>query len=394
MTEPTALLLAHFSGYLLQFRGALIAELVARGYRTVVAVPDLGESVRTGLIALGAEPLEIAMSRTGLNPLADLAYARRVGRLMRDLRPQLVIATGIKPILHGIPAAQTWGAGTRVPLFAGLGSMIRPESRMHRALAAAVSPLVRRAIRCSTHVVTQNEDDSRLLAERFAAEMRCPLIATCGSGVDLAHYRVEPMRPGKKVLMTSRIVPEKGVAEFFAAAGAIRQLDPDVSFRLAGFFESSTRGLSRAWLDEQCRVTGARYVGHVEDIRPLMAESSMLVLPSYAEGRPRAVQEALAMGRPVVTTDAPGCRDSIIDGVHGRIVPTRNSAALAQAIREVLHMAESPSIIEHCRGYAERRYCSMSIARNMLDKVEWIQKSASGASWDSAPRGAWWSPHR
>jgi glycosyltransferase involved in cell wall biosynthesis len=202
------------------------------------------------------------------------------------------------------------------------------------------------------------------------------------------------MRPGKKVLMTSRIVPEKGVAEFFAAAGAIRQLDPDVSFRLAGFFESSTRGLSRAWLDEQCRVTGARYVGHVEDIRPLMAESSMLVLPSYAEGRPRAVQEALAMGRPVVTTDAPGCRDSIIDGVHGRIVPTRNSAALAQAIREVLHMAESPSIIEHCRGYAERRYCSMSIARNMLDKVEWIQKSASGASWDSAPRGAWWSPHR
>jgi glycosyltransferase involved in cell wall biosynthesis len=194
--------------------------------------------------------------------------------------------------------------------------------------------------------------------------------------------------------MTSRIVPEKGVAEFFAAAGAIRQLDPDVSFRLAGFFESSTRGLSRAWLDEQCRVTGARYVGHVEDIRPLMAESSMLVLPSYAEGRPRAVQEALAMGRPVVTTDAPGCRDSIIDGVHGRIVPTRNSAALAQAIREVLHMAESPSIIEHCRGYAERRYCSMSIARNMLDKVEWIQKSASGASWDSAPRGAWWSPHR
>jgi glycosyltransferase involved in cell wall biosynthesis len=368
MTEPTALLLAHFSGYLLQFRGALIAELVARGYRTVVAVPGLGEGVRTGLLALGAEPVEIAMSRTGLNPLADLAYAKRVGRLMRDVRPQLVIATGIKPILHGMPAAKAWGAATRVPLFAGLGSMIRPESRMHRALAVAVSPLVRRAIRCSTHVVTQNEDDSRVLARRFAAEMRCPLITTCGSGVDLAHYRMESMRPVRQVLMTSRIVPEKGVAEFFAAAGAVRQLDPDVSFRLAGFLESSTRGLSRAWLDEQCRVTGVRYVGHVEDIRPLMAESSMLVLPSYAEGRPRAVQEALAMGRPIVTTDAPGCRDSIIDGIHGRIVPTKDSVALAHAIRDVLHLAQNPRIVKSCREYAEQRYCSTSIARGMLDK--------------------------
>jgi glycosyltransferase involved in cell wall biosynthesis len=384
MTEPAALLLAHFSGYLLQFRGALIAELVARGYRTVVAVPGLGEGVRTGLLALGAEPVEIAMSRTGLNPLADLAYAKRVGRLMRDVRPQLVIATGIKPILHGIPAAKAWGAATRVPLFAGLGSMIRPESSMHRALAVAVSPLVRRAIRCSTHVVTQNEDDSRVLATRFAAEMRCPLITTCGSGVDLAHYRMESMRPGRQVLMTSRIVPEKGVAEFFAAAGAVRQLDPDVSFRLAGFLESSTRGLSRAWLDEQCRVTGVRYVGHVEDIRPLMAESSMLVLPSYAEGRPRAVQEALAMGRPVVTTDAPGCRDAIVDGVHGRIVPTRDARALAGAIADVLGRAGEPNVPRLCRQYAEQRYCATRIAADLLAEISVMDRmSLSQAKQDS-----------
>jgi glycosyltransferase involved in cell wall biosynthesis len=219
-------------------------------------------------------------------------------------------------------------------------------------------------------VVTQNDDDSKVLAERFAAEMRCPLITTCGSGVDLSHYRMEPMRQDKQVLMTSRIVAEKGIAEFFAAARAVRQRDPDVVFRLAGFLESSTRGLSRAWLDEQCRVSGVKYEGHVEDVRPLMAASSMLVLPSYAEGRPRAVQEALAMGRPIVTTDAPGCRDSIIDGVHGRIVPAKNSAALAQGIREVLQMARVPSMVEVCRGYAEQRYCSTSIARHTLDAID------------------------
>jgi len=381
MNAPVAVLLAHYSGYLLQFRGALIRELVHRGYRTVVAVPSPSDRVRAGLAALGAECREIELSRTGLNPISDFAYAKRVSRLMRELRPQLVIATGIKPILYGIPAASAVGSRLRVALFAGLGSMLRPESNLHHLLSMAIRPLLQRAIRCSTHVVTQNQDDTRALQARFCAALHRPPVTTEGSGVDLAHYGCAPLTGRKQVLMIARIVPEKGVAEYLEAAHSIRSTDPSIEFLLAGFFESSTRGFSRAWLDRQCRASGVRYVGHVDDVRTLIADSTILVLPSYAEGRPRSIQEALAMGRPVVTTDAPGCRDAIVDGVHGRIVPVRNAQALADAIVDVLGRASESSVSHLCRQYAEERYCAAGIATQLINLVE----GCSVESWSSRP---------
>jgi len=370
MNAPVAVLMAHYSGYLLQFRGALIRELVHRGYRTVVAVPSPSDRVRAGVAALGAECREIELSRTGLNPISDFAYARRVRRLMRELRPEFVIATGIKPILYGIPEASGVGSRLRVALFAGLGSMLRPESNLHRLLSMAIRPLLQRAIRCSTHVVTQNQDDTRALQASFGSVLHRPPVTTEGSGVDLAHYESAQLTGRKQVLMIARIVPEKGVAEYLEAARSIRATDPSIEFLLAGFFESSTRGFSRAWLDRQCRASGVRYVGHVDDVRTLIADSTLLVLPSYAEGRPRSIQEALAMGRPVVTTDAPGCRDAIVDGVHGRIVPVRNAHALADAIVDVLGRASDPQILSLCRQYAEQRYCAMSIARDLLITID------------------------
>jgi glycosyltransferase involved in cell wall biosynthesis len=369
MNAPAAVLLAHYSGYLLQFRSALIRELVRRGYQTVVAVPDVSEQVRAGVAALGAECREIELSRTGINPIGDFAYALRVRRLMCELRPELVIATGIKPILYGIPEAARAGSRLRVALFAGLGSMLRPESRLHRLLSTAVQPLVRRAIWASTHIVTQNQDDTRVLQARFGSALKRPPVTTEGSGVDLEHYMFAPLSGRKQVLMVARIVPEKGIAEYLEAARSIRASDPSIEFLLAGFFESSTRGFSRAWLDGQCRVSGVRYIGHVDDVRLLLADSAVLVLPSYAEGRPRSVQEALATGRPVVTTDAPGCRDAIVDGVHGRVVPVRDAQALAGAIVDVLRLASEPDLPQACRRYAEERYCATRIAQSVLSHV-------------------------
>jgi glycosyltransferase involved in cell wall biosynthesis len=288
---------------------------------------------------------------------------------MCDLRPEIVIATGIKPILFGIPEAARAESRLRVALFAGLGSMLRPESRLHRVLSAAIRPLLQRAIRASTHVVTQNQDDTRVLQARFGSALQHPPVTTAGSGVDLEYYRCAPLTGRKQVLMVARIVPEKGVAEYLRAAQSLRASDPSIEFLLAGFFESSTRGFSRAWLDGQCQVSGVRYVGHVDDVRPLLADSAVLVLPSHAEGRPRSIQEALAMGRPVVTTDAPGCRDAIVDGVHGRIIPVRDVQALARAIEDVLALASQPDLSQACRRHAEQRYCAARIAQTLLSHV-------------------------
>jgi glycosyltransferase involved in cell wall biosynthesis len=370
VSERRAILLAHFAGYLLQFRTPLIEELVARGYRTTVAVPNPDGYLRKGVEKLGADCISIELSRTGLNPLSDARFAWQARRLMQRLRPDLVIATGIKPILYGVPAARHAGASIRVPLLAGLGATIRPASAAQRLLALMVRPAFSRALRSSTHVVTQNVDDTHLLVERFGRDIALSPITTAGSGVDLCHFPAVPPAPEPSVLMMARIVAEKGVWEYLEAARAIRGRRPQVRFVLAGFLESSARGIGQAEFDAGCHSCGVQYVGHVDDIRPLMAACSVFVLPTYyGEGRPRSIQEALAMGRPVITTDNVGCRDAIENGVHGRIIPVRDAVALASAIEDVLDRGDPAAVSTACRQYAERRYGARAIARGWLDEV-------------------------
>jgi glycosyltransferase involved in cell wall biosynthesis len=370
MSERRAILLAHFAGYLLQFRAPLIEELVARGYRTTVAVPHPDGPVRKGVERLGADCISIELSRTGLNPLSDARFAWKARELMQKVRPDLVIATGIKPILYGLPAARHAGASIRVPLLAGLGATIRPTSAVQRVLALLIRPAIRRALRSSTHVVTQNPDDTLMIQERFGRDLSRGPITTAGSGVDLSHFTAVPLAAKPSVLMMARIVAEKGVWEYLEAARAIRERRPEIRFVLAGFLESGARGIGRAELDAGCRSSGVHYVGHVDDVRPLMTECSVFVLPTYyGEGRPRSIQEALAMGRPVVTTDNVGCRDAIEDGVHGRIVPVRDAMLLASAIQGVIDRPDPAAVASACRQHAERRYGARAIARGWLNEV-------------------------
>lgn len=378
MMRPTAILLSHFAGYLLQFRGAVIAELARRGYRVVVFVPNPTDAIRAALAGLGAECRDMRMSRTGLNPIADVLYAHRVASMIRSENPDVVIATGIKPILYGLPAAQAAGARIRVPLFAGLGAMFRPQSVVQHALSLGLQPLMRRMVRSATSVVTQNIDDTTLLVERFGRFLSVPPITTAGSGIDLAHFPCQPMPERRLVLMTSRIVPEKGVREFIGAARIVRARDPSVCFVIAGFFEAGSRGMSKNEFLADCRCAGVEYIGHVEDIRPVMAGCTVFALPSYyGEGRPRSIQEALATGRPVVTTDNVGCRDAIEDGVHGCIVPIRDDHALARGILAALELAAQPQTPRRCRQFAEQRYCASSIAADWLGRVGVLEMGRS-----------------
>jgi hypothetical protein len=369
MGTRTAILLAHHSGYLIQFRGALIRQLRERGFRVVVATPIAAPQVLEQLSAVGAECVPLALSRTGLNPIHDLKYARSVQGLIAQQSPSILIATGIKPILYGLPLSRAADVAVRVAFFAGLGVVIRPSSFGQRIIGLLAAPMVRRALLASTHVVTQNSDDSLELSKRFGRCMARAPITTPGSGVDLSYFRPAPGSSRTDVLMISRVTPEKGVWEFITAARMVRSEYPNVEFSFAGFFESSARGTPRSRFLTACRDAGVNYLGHVDDVRPIIGDCSMVVLPSYSEGRPRALQEALAMGKPVVTTNVPGCRDCIIDGVHGRIVPPRDGRALAAAIIELLPNAEDPRMATACRLYAEERYCATSIASNLLDSV-------------------------
>jgi glycosyltransferase involved in cell wall biosynthesis len=380
---PRAVLLAHFAGYLLQFRSPLIAELVRRGYQTHVVVPGVTPAIDAGIRALGATAHELPLERTGLNPLADLATRRALAPTLRAIAPELVIATGVKPIVHGMPAAQRAGARIRCPLFAGLGAVGRPAGARQRLISALTTPMLRRAIAASTHVAVQNADDAALLRERFGGALPGEPIETAGTGVDLAHFAPAPppAPDAPQVLMMARLVREKGIFEFIEAARIVRARRPQVRFVLAGFFETRAGAASEEEFRAACREAGVHHAGHLEDVRPLLAASSLFVLPTYyGEGRPRSIQEALAMGRPIVTTDGVGCRDAIDDGVHGRIVPPRDGARLAEAILEVLSWPDPAAVAARCRELAERRYCARAIAARFLDDLGATARAATAES--------------
>jgi glycosyltransferase involved in cell wall biosynthesis len=363
-------LLAHFSGFLIQFRAPLLKEMVRRGYATRVLVPRVTPELERAIGDLGGTVQQVGLQRTGLNPLNDLHYAQQVRSALAEHQPHLVIAQGIKPITYGLPAARAQGVPIRAALFAGLGSAVRPHGLKQRAVSWAAAPLLSRAVGSMTHIATQNADDAEFLRARFARQLRARVFTTPGSGVDLSYYAFqEPAAtPRPMVLMTARLVIDKGVREFCHAAALIRARAPHVRMVLAGFFETRAGALSRAELESLCAAGNVEYVGHVADVRPLMRECRVLALPSYHEGRPRSVQEALATGRPAVVTDVPGCRDCFQDGVHGMVVPARDPRALANALLQVLDWPALPTA-HACRALAEERYCAHRIAQDFLNEL-------------------------
>jgi len=370
MKSPSAVLLAHFAEYLLQFRGSLISELVARGYKTTVIVPGLTAKLAAALADRGAESRNISLERTSLNPFADSTYRKQLYVTLMGICPDVAIAYGVKPIVYGIPIAARVNCLVRAPLFAGLGGLLRPTCLRQRVMGKLARPLFTRSLRASTHVAVQNTDDGDFLSKRFAHDLPGTPIVTEGSGVDLVHFELTQLPTKPMVLMIARLVVEKGIWEFIDAAKMVRSRNANVRFVIAGFFESRAGATSRKEFLARCAQAGVEYAGHVDDVRPLLRECRVFALPTYyGEGRPRSIQEALAIGRPIVTTDNVGCHDSIVQGVHGRIVPPRDAAALAAAIFDVLTWPSPEITATVCRNYAEERYCATRIARKTLDTI-------------------------
>ena len=181
-------------------------------------------------------------------------------------------------------------------------------------------------------VVFQNPDDINDFCNAGCLIDRRKAVLINGSGVDIGHYAVAPLPEQPVFLMMARLLGSKGVREYAAAAKCITSERSGCRFMLAGYFDGGPDGISPDELREW-EAEGLEYVGMLSDVRPTIRAASIYVLPSYREGTPRSVLEAMAMGRPIITTDVPGCRETVVDGVNGFLVAPRNSADLARAMR-------------------------------------------------------------
>tara|TARA_E500000305_G_scaffold109017_1_gene112924 strand:- start:1507 stop:2637 length:1131 start_codon:yes stop_codon:yes gene_type:complete len=371
MTKPVFLLVASFPDSLIKFRGPLIEAILSAGYRVHLAVPGLDSysEVASRLVALDVQVHDIPLRRTGMNPFQDLALLVSLQKLMREIGTDYVLAYTIKPVIYGSLAAWISGVNHRFALITGLGYAFTGEATgLRKVLRTLIQQLYRFSLSRNRLVFFQNPDDEALFRQLSLLKSAIPSCVVNGSGVDVAEYTVAVLPETPSFLLIARLLGDKGVREYAQAAALVKERYPEVSFRLVGWVDDNPDAIDQAELDAWIAAGIIEFLGKLPDVRPAITDSSVYVLPSYREGTPRTVLEAMAMGRPVITTDAPGCRETVVDGDNGFLVPVKDVQALADAM---IKMIDSPGLVakmgERSRQIAETKYDVHRVNAAMLE---------------------------
>ena len=340
MTRPKkVLVIGSLAESLVNFRGDLLRALAHAGHEVIAAAPAGPAWVDGALAKWQVRRIVLPLRRTGTNPVHDLGFLRTLLGLIRAERPYAVLTYTVKPVIYGLLAARTAGVPRRVALITGLGfSFLEARSAAQSVLQRAIRWLYRRALQGADVVLFQNRDDEEVFRSRGLLRPRQDVRLVAGSGVNLERYAARPLPAGRRrFLMIARLLVEKGVQEYLEAAARLRAARPDVSCDLIGPLEDHPAAVSAQQIQQAVRSGAVVYHGAVRDVRPHLAAAHVYVLPSYREGTPRTVLEAMATGRPIITTDAPGCRETVIPGRNGALVSVADSEAL---FREMLRFAD------------------------------------------------------
>jgi glycosyltransferase involved in cell wall biosynthesis len=326
--RPIACLSANTTWYVVNFRSRLIESLIDQGWRVVVLSPP--DRYVERLAALGAEHVPLTLDNAGTNPLRELGTLWRIRTAMARIRPALVLTFTPKINIYLSLVARTLG----VPVIANISGLGRAFvsggwiERVSRALYGV-------ALRWPSTVFFQNEEDRAIFIEAglvdAARTHRLP-----GSGVDVDRFspRPKPQAGPFQFLLVARLLWDKGVGEFVQAARIVKAQHPNVEFALAGFLDvDNPSAVPRSAVEEWEREGVIRFLGSFDDMVPVYAQADCVVLPSYyREGVPRSLLEAASMGKPVITTDSVGCRDTVEDGLTGWLVKPRDAKDLALKI--------------------------------------------------------------
>lgn len=321
--------------FFLSHRLPVAQAAMQAGFEVHVATMP-GSTVST-IESLGITHHVLPMSRSGKNPLEELQTLYTLWKLFRGLRPDVVHAVTIKPVLYGGIAARLAKVPAYIAAVSGLGFIFIRESKGFDFLRWAATLLYRLALgHPNSRVIFQNTSDRDVLL-RCKAVRPEQVVLIRGSGVDLERFRATPEPDGKPVaLMVSRLLIDKGVREFVEAARLSANGADGVRWVLAGSIDKGNpASITQAELDQWLQEGVIEYLGEQEDIPALYQQAHIAVLPSYREGLPKSLIEAAACGRAVVTTDVPGCRDAIEPGVTGLLVPARDARALAFAVQRL-----------------------------------------------------------
>lgn len=374
------LIFANYLPHVINFRGKLLEAISNLGYEIHVLAPDVDDHKQefNYLSELGYHVHEIPLQRTGTNPLTDFRTLLSAYRLLRKIQPDVVLSYTIKSVIYGTIAAWLANVPKRFVLISGLGYTFSEvdEKGTRSSLQKFIHSLYTHALSKSDKVFFQNPDDLQLFKKLGILKSNIAATVVNGSGVDISRFDIIsfPMYPSGKIkpsfLLIARLLKDKGLIEYIEAAKIIKNRYPDTEFHLVGYIDENPTAITQSQLNEWVESGVVNYWGRLNDVRPAIAASSVYVLPSYREGTSRSVLEAMAMGRPIITTDAPGCRETVVDSRNGFLVPIKTIDELADAMEQFI---KDPELIESMgkasRNLTEERFDVNKVNEYMIKEM-------------------------
>ncbi|MGI9367433.1 MAG: glycosyltransferase family 4 protein [Ruegeria sp.] len=376
--RPKVAVIASLTASLANFRLDFLRELSHRA-EVLALAPDSHPETEALLAELGITFHQIPMTRTGVNPFQDLATLRALYSELSQFEPDIVFPYTMKPIIYGCLAARLAGVERRIPMCTGLGYVFEHENPgfSRRVLRSISVWLYRIALKGAEEVLVYNRADEAEFIKKRLCSSPTRLTIVPGSGINLDRFAVSAPPGGAPVfLMIARLLRSKGVFDYVQAARLVRETYPEARFQLLGPIDANPDSVTHEQLQEWTNEGIVEYLGETSDVRPYLSDCSVFVLPTrYREGIPRTILEAMSTGRAVVTTDAPGCAETVEEGETGFVVPVGDAQALANAMG---HFTKDPNLAARmgpaARHRAETRFDVNRINELLLAKLGLLTK--------------------
>ena len=358
------ILIVNKSESVLTFRRGLIAHLKQNGYRVGVIAQD--DEREQDIAELGVTFYCAKQDNRGMNPLAILGYMMRIQEILRQEKPDVVFTFQLKPNTFGIFAAHKVGIKNIYSMVEGAGDVFTKQSLAWKGIRLITCILYKMAFRYSKKVFfLNNEDKVEFTSRKLVPEGKSVVIP--GIGVDLERFFQKPLKNYRTFLMVARLHKEKGVFEYCECARLVKKKYPDAIFNYLG----PEREIKVADIQEYIDDGSICYLGTTKDVRPYLEECTFLLLPSYREGMPMSIMEAESVGRGIITSDNVGCRDTVIDGYNGFLIPHRDYETMAEKCIYIMeHPEEAIRMGENSRRFAEERFDQRVINRRILEELE------------------------
>lgn len=358
------MVLSSYAPTLLFFREDMMLAMKNNGHEVIAVAPEPEKEWAERFEEIGIKYKSISkVERTGTNPIKDILGFFSILRVIKSEKPDKIFTYQAKTVIYGAIAARLSGEKEIYAMMGGLGSVFRNDGKKSTT-KEILKMEYKVAFALYKKIFFQNVDDYELmLKENLITPNQTQIIN--GSGVNLDKFIEKPLPVEPVFLFVGRIIRDKGVIEYIEAAKIVNGKYPGVKIQIVGYFDTNPTSIKKEEIQKYIDDGTIEYLGETNDVRPFLEKCSVYVLPSYHEGTPKSVLEAMATGRPIITTDAPGCRETVIDGVNGFLVPVMDSEALAE---KMIWMIENKKEAEKM-GQESLRICKEKFDVNKVNEV-------------------------